>query len=143
MRAPDGKVRHAYAALAGMLDNLSIDSLVTKQNAAEELFRRLGITFAVYAEGKRAAKSWIGRETTVWGVSLRYGWRQLRGRLPHHPVGGAYPSPSSSTIAISSRLWRGGPSPPMRRGAGFPSTTSPRRASLSCSPPSMVRPARC
>ncbi|HET9572596.1 MAG TPA: hypothetical protein VFP29_02600, partial [Methyloceanibacter sp.] len=34
MRAPDGKVRHAYAALAGMLDNLSIDSLATKQNAA-------------------------------------------------------------------------------------------------------------
>jgi len=37
----------------------------------------------------------------------------------------------------------GGPSPPMRRGAGFPSTTSPPRASLSRSPPSMVRPARC
>ena len=51
MRAADGTVRHAYAALAGLLDNLSIDSLVTKQNAAEELFRRLGITFAVYAEG--------------------------------------------------------------------------------------------
>jgi len=51
MRAPDGTVRHAYAELAGLLDNLSIDSLVTKQNAAEELFRRLGITFAVYAEG--------------------------------------------------------------------------------------------
>ena len=51
MRAPDGTVRAAYAALAGLLDNLSIDSLVTKQNAAEELFRRLGITFAVYTEG--------------------------------------------------------------------------------------------
>ena len=51
MRAADGTVRHAYAELAGLLDNLSIDSLVTKQNAAEELFRRLGITFAVYAEG--------------------------------------------------------------------------------------------
>ena len=51
MREPDGSVRHAYAELAGLLDNLSIDSLVTKQNAAEELFRRLGITFAVYAEG--------------------------------------------------------------------------------------------
>ena len=51
MRAPDGTVRPAYAALAGLLDNLSIDSLVTKQNAAEELFRRLGITFAVYTEG--------------------------------------------------------------------------------------------
>jgi uncharacterized circularly permuted ATP-grasp superfamily protein len=51
MRAPDGKVRHAYAELASMLDDLSIDSLVTKQNAADELFRRLGITFAVYGEG--------------------------------------------------------------------------------------------
>ena len=51
MRAPDDTVRPAYAALAGLLDNLSIDSLVTKQNAAEELFRRLGITFAVYSEG--------------------------------------------------------------------------------------------
>jgi uncharacterized circularly permuted ATP-grasp superfamily protein len=51
MRAPDGQVRRAYAALASLLDNLSIESLVTKQNAAEELFRRLGITFAVYAEG--------------------------------------------------------------------------------------------
>ena len=51
MRAPDGNVRRTYAELAGLLDNLSADSLVTKQNAAEELFRRLGITFAVYAEG--------------------------------------------------------------------------------------------
>jgi uncharacterized circularly permuted ATP-grasp superfamily protein len=51
MREPDGKVRHAYAELASLLDNLSIESLVTKQRAAEELFRRLGITFAVYAEG--------------------------------------------------------------------------------------------
>jgi uncharacterized circularly permuted ATP-grasp superfamily protein len=51
MREPDGTVRHAYGELASLLDNLSIDSLVTKQSAAEELFRRLGITFAVYAEG--------------------------------------------------------------------------------------------
>jgi uncharacterized circularly permuted ATP-grasp superfamily protein len=51
MRGFDGVVRPAYAALAHLLDNLSIDSLVTKQNAADELFRRLGITFAVYGEG--------------------------------------------------------------------------------------------
>jgi uncharacterized circularly permuted ATP-grasp superfamily protein len=51
MRDPDGGVRPAYKALAELLDNLSIESLVTKQNAADELFRRLGITFAVYAEG--------------------------------------------------------------------------------------------
>jgi hypothetical protein len=35
MRAPDGKVRRTYAELAGLLDNLSPESLVTKQNAAE------------------------------------------------------------------------------------------------------------
>ena len=51
MRGPDGEVRPAYTAFAELLDNLSIESLVTKQNAADELFRRLGITFAVYAEG--------------------------------------------------------------------------------------------
>ena len=51
MREPNGEVRPAYKALAELLDNLSIESLVTKQNAADELFRRLGITFAVYAEG--------------------------------------------------------------------------------------------
>lgn len=51
MRAPDGEIRRTYAGLARFLDDLSIDSLVTKQGAAEELFRRLGITFAVYSEG--------------------------------------------------------------------------------------------
>ena len=51
MRAPDGRVRLAYADFAELLDGLSIESLVTKQIAAEELFRRLGITFAVYADG--------------------------------------------------------------------------------------------
>jgi uncharacterized circularly permuted ATP-grasp superfamily protein len=51
MRGPDGEVRPAYAELADILDNLSIESLVTKQRAADELFRRLGITFAVYGEG--------------------------------------------------------------------------------------------
>jgi uncharacterized circularly permuted ATP-grasp superfamily protein len=44
-------VRPAYADFAELLDDLSIESLVTKQAAAEELFRRLGITFAVYGEG--------------------------------------------------------------------------------------------
>lgn len=51
MRASDGEIRRTYAGLGRFLDDLSIDSLVTKQSAAEELFRRLGITFAVYTEG--------------------------------------------------------------------------------------------
>ncbi len=51
MRAPGGSVRPAYADFARLLDDLSMESLVTKQKAAEEIFRRLGITFAVYGEG--------------------------------------------------------------------------------------------
>jgi uncharacterized circularly permuted ATP-grasp superfamily protein len=51
MRGPDGKVRPAFADFARLLDNLSMESLVHKQKAAEEIFRRLGITFAVYGEG--------------------------------------------------------------------------------------------
>ena len=51
MRDAEGEVRPAYRALAKLLDDLSIESLVTKQETADALFRRLGITFAVYGEG--------------------------------------------------------------------------------------------
>jgi uncharacterized circularly permuted ATP-grasp superfamily protein len=50
MTAPDGSIRRAYESFASLLDGLSLESLATKQNAAEEIFRRLGITFAVYGE---------------------------------------------------------------------------------------------
>ena len=43
MRDADGTVRPAYKELAKLLDGLSIESLVTKQEAADALFRRLGI----------------------------------------------------------------------------------------------------
>lgn len=51
MMDADGGVRPAYKQLAKLLDGLSTESLVTKQEAADALFRRLGITFAVYTEG--------------------------------------------------------------------------------------------
>jgi uncharacterized circularly permuted ATP-grasp superfamily protein len=51
MRYQDGTVRPAYADFAKLLEGLSVESLITKTRAAEELFRRLGITFAVYSEG--------------------------------------------------------------------------------------------
>jgi uncharacterized circularly permuted ATP-grasp superfamily protein len=51
MRDESGKVRAPYADFARLLEGLSMESLVTKQKAAEEIFRRLGITFAVYGEG--------------------------------------------------------------------------------------------
>ncbi len=57
MRDAGGKVRPAYEALDKILNDLSLESLVVKQNAADELFRRLGITFAVYGEGGSTERS--------------------------------------------------------------------------------------
>ena len=51
MRAPDGRARPLYADFAQLSTASRSRSLVTKQIAAEELFRRLGVTFAVYADG--------------------------------------------------------------------------------------------
>ena len=51
MRYADGTVRPAFKDFAPILEGLSTEELATKSRAAEELFRRLGITFAVYTEG--------------------------------------------------------------------------------------------
>ncbi len=51
MRAPDGTVRAAYARLAQWLENTPPELLARKRHEADVLFRRLGITFAVYGEG--------------------------------------------------------------------------------------------
>jgi uncharacterized circularly permuted ATP-grasp superfamily protein len=51
MRAPDGAVREAYARLAQWLENTPPETLARKRHEADILFRRLGITFAVYGEG--------------------------------------------------------------------------------------------
>ncbi|MEG6508678.1 circularly permuted type 2 ATP-grasp protein [Methyloligella sp. 2.7D] len=51
MRCPDGTIRPAYADFAEFLEKVTVEELTTKTGAAEELFRRVGITFAVYTEG--------------------------------------------------------------------------------------------
>jgi uncharacterized circularly permuted ATP-grasp superfamily protein len=51
MRAPDGAVREAYTRLAPWLENTPPELLARKRLEADILFRRLGITFAVYGEG--------------------------------------------------------------------------------------------
>ena len=50
MGSADG-VRAAYAAVAAWLDATPGDVLAAKRAEAERLFRRIGITFAVYTEG--------------------------------------------------------------------------------------------
>jgi uncharacterized circularly permuted ATP-grasp superfamily protein len=51
MRAPDGAVHPAYSRLSQWLENTPPELLARKRHEADVLFRRLGITFAVYGEG--------------------------------------------------------------------------------------------
>ena len=48
MRRPDGSVSPAYAALAPWLDTVPPEVLDYRRKEAEFIFRRMGITFAVY-----------------------------------------------------------------------------------------------
>jgi uncharacterized circularly permuted ATP-grasp superfamily protein len=50
MRAGDGSIRPAYQQLAHWLDNIPKDVLDYRRKEAEFIFRRIGITFAVYGE---------------------------------------------------------------------------------------------
>ena len=51
MRLPDGSVRPAYRDLTAWLQYTPNEIFLRKRQEADALFRRLGITFAVYSEG--------------------------------------------------------------------------------------------
>src|SRR5262249_41331481 len=50
MTAADGAIRAPYTQLSGWLNELPPDILNHRRREAEVLFRRIGITFAVYGE---------------------------------------------------------------------------------------------
>ena len=52
MTAADGTVRGPYAQLSGWLSEVPPDVLDNRRREAELLFRRIGITFAVYGEAE-------------------------------------------------------------------------------------------
>src|SRR5207244_11927244 len=52
MNGTDGLIRPAYQELAGWLGEVSSDTLQHRRREAELLFRRIGITFAVYGESE-------------------------------------------------------------------------------------------
>src|SRR5215475_5631764 len=52
MTGPDGDVRPAYTALAQWLQGAPADLLERRRREAELLFRRIGITFAVYGDAE-------------------------------------------------------------------------------------------
>ena len=56
MYTTEGAVRHHYQEIAQQLFSLPLESLAQKQREAEMLFRRLGITFAVYGEAAGAER---------------------------------------------------------------------------------------
>jgi len=57
MRASDGSIRPAYARLAEWLGRVPADVLAYRRREAEFIFRRMGITFAVYGEAE--ATEWL------------------------------------------------------------------------------------
>ena len=56
MYTTEGEVRHHYKDIAAQLFALPLEALAQKQREAEMLFRRLGITFAVYGEAAGAER---------------------------------------------------------------------------------------
>ncbi len=56
MHSPEGLVRSQYQDVAALLFSLPLEALSQKQREAEVLFRRLGITFAVYGEEASAER---------------------------------------------------------------------------------------
>ena len=51
MHGEDGEVRAAFHAIQKWLAETPSEVLLAKRTEAERLFRRVGITFAVYSEG--------------------------------------------------------------------------------------------
>lgn len=56
MHTPEGGVRTHYQEIASQLFTLPLEALSQKQREAEMLFRRMGITFAVYGEDSGAER---------------------------------------------------------------------------------------
>ena len=51
MSGDGGELRAAYADVKRWIDDTGIDALNARTDEAEAIFRRIGITFAVYGEG--------------------------------------------------------------------------------------------
>jgi uncharacterized circularly permuted ATP-grasp superfamily protein len=51
MSGSDGALREPYAGVAGWLEEAGLELLHRRSEEAEAIFRRIGITFAVYGEG--------------------------------------------------------------------------------------------
>ena len=51
MSGNGGEVRPAYKGIERWIDQTGVETLLARTEEAEAIFRRIGITFAVYGEG--------------------------------------------------------------------------------------------
>ena len=83
MTLPDGTIRGYYAEVAAWLNGLSRVDLMRNQKEAEAIFRRSGITFAIYGglESNRAADPFRYHPAAVRGgrVAAPFGRHRAAG----------------------------------------------------------------
>ena len=110
MRGSDGQVRPAYTALDAWLATLPPDLLDHRRREAELIFRRIGITFAVYGEAESTERlipfDVIPRilAATEWDT-LRRGLEQRVQRAQRLYRGHLRPRARSSRPASCPRTW--------------------------------------
>jgi len=71
------RVREAYRGVADWIASAGLDALGNKQREAETLFRRIGITFAVYGEPGEAAPERLIPFDVVPRVFTDREWRRI------------------------------------------------------------------
>jgi uncharacterized circularly permuted ATP-grasp superfamily protein len=81
MTLPDGAIRPAYAKIAGWLAATPSALLNSRRSQAELLFRRIGITFAVYGEGGNEGPERLIPFDIIPRVVLRSEWARLEAGL--------------------------------------------------------------
>ncbi len=79
MTGVDGGIRPAYSEISGWLDEVTADVLDRRRREAELVFRRIGITFAVYGEAE-ATERLIPFDVIPRVLSAAE-WKFLRGGL--------------------------------------------------------------
>lgn len=81
MTLPDGAIRPAYAKIASWLAATPAALLNSRRSQAELLFRRIGITFAVYGKGGEEGPERLIPFDIIPRVLLRSEWARLEAGL--------------------------------------------------------------
>ncbi|MCI0465552.1 MAG: circularly permuted type 2 ATP-grasp protein [Beijerinckiaceae bacterium] len=81
MTLGDGSIRPVYAKIANWLAATSTGLLASRRSQAELLFRRMGITFAVYGEGGQDGAERLIPFDIIPRVMLRSEWSRLESGL--------------------------------------------------------------